>query len=308
VARPVTDSLKLIVKGIGLAPVGEAGPVTVAVGAVRINRIDRAVKLPLPAPEPPAGTLPMSMTESLSTKSSPIVPVPEPVLTVTVRVLPESVPVLVIDAPVIVPVIASVKSPALTPVTASLKVTVKLTLAAVVGSVPARTIEATTGARFTPMPVELLLAAGKSVELEALIFTGVANNALRANEWTASVAPSLTTYMVWRSRQAPLRAVSCVPPAAAQGRRFGGPAAAARVTIEGAIGSIEDIEVGGVDRQALGVALAESMLNWSDAVTLPKVLENAELSEYTSRSRLLWSATHRSLPSMAIPVMVPRLP
>jgi len=67
------------------------------------------------------------------------------VLTVTVYVAPESL-TLVIEAPEMLPVAVRAKSPASTPVTASEKVTVKFTLAALVGLASARKMEVTVGA------------------------------------------------------------------------------------------------------------------------------------------------------------------
>ncbi|MBV6465971.1 MAG: hypothetical protein PGMFKBFP_01268 [Anaerolineales bacterium] len=72
-----------------------------------------------------------------------MVPLPVPVLTVTVYAAPEPL-TLVMDAPV-TPLVVNSKSPASTPVTASEKVTVKSTLAALVGFVLARVMDITTG-------------------------------------------------------------------------------------------------------------------------------------------------------------------
>ncbi len=66
-----------------------------------------------------------------------------PVLTVTVRVAPDPLTV-VMDAPVI-PVGVRLKSAASTPVTISENVTVKLTLARLVGLGLTRTLETTLG-------------------------------------------------------------------------------------------------------------------------------------------------------------------
>ena len=118
------------------------------------------MKLPLPAPVPPSGLLAASLTESLSTRFRPSVPLPEPVETLTVRVASDPVTPL-IDAP-LMPLPGSVKSPASTPVTGSLKVTVKSTLPALVGSVLARLIDCTAGATLSIVKVaatELVFAA-----------------------------------------------------------------------------------------------------------------------------------------------------
>ena len=76
-------------------------------------------------------------------KSRRIVPSPVPVLTVTVRVLPEP-EIVPIEVPV-TPVLVREKLPAATPVTDSLKVTRKVMLAALVGVVVGA-IELTVGA------------------------------------------------------------------------------------------------------------------------------------------------------------------
>ncbi|MBV6465970.1 MAG: hypothetical protein PGMFKBFP_01267 [Anaerolineales bacterium] len=73
-----------------------------------------------------------------------MVPSPVPVLTVTVYVAPEPL-TLAMDAPV-TPLVVKSKSPTSTPVTASEKVTVKFTLAALVGLASARKMEVTVGA------------------------------------------------------------------------------------------------------------------------------------------------------------------
>ena len=84
------------------------------------------------------------MIESSSARLRPSVPLPVPLLALTVYVVP--LPVTpVIDVPV-TPLATSAKSPASTPVTASEKVTVQLTEAAAVDAGPMRLMETTVGA------------------------------------------------------------------------------------------------------------------------------------------------------------------
>ena len=73
-----------------------------------------------------------------------MVPLPEPVLTLTVYVAPDPV-MLVMDAPV-TPVVVKLKSVISTPVTDSEKVTVKTTLVAPIVLGLARMMEMTVGA------------------------------------------------------------------------------------------------------------------------------------------------------------------
>src|SRR2546427_12619585 len=82
--------------------------------------------------------------QSWSDTSRRIVPLPVPLFTVTVKVVP--LPLIpVIEAPE-TPVVVSANSPATTSNTGSLKVTVKSTLLALVGFGSARVIERTLGA------------------------------------------------------------------------------------------------------------------------------------------------------------------
>src|SRR5207302_7569281 len=96
-----------------------------------------------PRPAPPRELVKGSLIESLSVTSRRMEPDPVPVLTVTVYVVPLPV-TLVSEAPA-TPLVVRVKSVRSTPVTLSLKVTVKSTLAALVGLPAARTIDCTTG-------------------------------------------------------------------------------------------------------------------------------------------------------------------
>src|SRR6266566_2089234 len=103
-------------------------------------------------------TVVVVVLESSSTRFSPIVPLPLPVLTVTVRLAP--VPLTpVIDGPE-TPVVASAKSDAPTPNTFWLKVTVKSTLPAFVGVAPARTIDETAGVTSRYVTIEAAHFAG----------------------------------------------------------------------------------------------------------------------------------------------------
>ena len=97
----------------------------------------------MPEPVPPSELPKASTILSLSTTSSRKLPFPVPVLTVTVYVAPEPITVAT-EAPFRVPIVI-VKSVAFTPVTASEKVTVKSTLAALLGLELARTMEETEG-------------------------------------------------------------------------------------------------------------------------------------------------------------------
>src|SRR5215218_2702723 len=72
------------------------------------------------------------------------VPLPAPVATVTVQVVPE--PTVAVMLGPVSPVLARTKSVLSTPVTLSLKVTVHCTLVAFVGDAPTRLIDTTVGA------------------------------------------------------------------------------------------------------------------------------------------------------------------
>ena len=96
--------------------------------------------------KPPASLfVAVSSIESSSTRFRPSVPLPEPVLAVTVRVAPLPVTPVIAGVPPR-PLFASAKSLGSTPVTGSLNVTVQLTLEAFVGFASARPIDETVGA------------------------------------------------------------------------------------------------------------------------------------------------------------------
>ena len=121
-------------------------------------------------PTPPSGLFAASLILSSSVTFRRIVPFPEPVLTVTVRVAPEPV-TPVMDAPV-TPMVVRKKSSkgalVFTPVTDLLKVTVKLTLAAPVGLELARSILITLGGG-----VVVGLLVGVLVAVEVNVGVGV---------------------------------------------------------------------------------------------------------------------------------------
>jgi len=102
-------------------------------------------KLPFVSPAPPSGLSRASLMVSLSIRSRCRAPEPVPVLTVTVRAIPLPL-TLVIETPLILPVVTSAKSNLSTPLTDSEKVTIKVTLEALVGSAFPRVIETTAGA------------------------------------------------------------------------------------------------------------------------------------------------------------------
>ena len=163
---------------------GEVVAAPLIVGAVLSIVKTWPVKFPLPMPVPPSLFPAASTIVSLSTRLSPSVPSPVPVLVVTVYEAP--VPVtLVKDAPVM-PVGASAKSAVSTPVTLSLKVTVHCTLAALVGVLPTRLIELTVGAVLSivktgpvkfplpvPVPPSLFPAASTIVSLSTRLSPSV---------------------------------------------------------------------------------------------------------------------------------------
>ena len=103
----------------------------------------------------------------VTVRSSLMVPSPDPVLTVTVRVLVPSEPVMpVTDAPVTAPVVVRVKLPVATPFTASAKVTVKSTVAALVTTLTGK-MELTVGA------VSSTLTPVTGAEVAALVAASV---------------------------------------------------------------------------------------------------------------------------------------
>ena len=147
----VTGSLKVTCTGITApnpyAPFAADEVTLLIVGAVRSIVYTWPVMPPSPAPVvpvPPSLLFTASTMESLSTRLSPSVPLPVPVLAVTVYVMPLP------DTPVIAgappnPGAANAKSDASTPVTVSLNVTVHVTLDAFDGFAAARVIEVTVG-------------------------------------------------------------------------------------------------------------------------------------------------------------------
>ena len=101
----------------------------------------------MPDPVPPSLFVDAEVSRivSSSTRFSPSVPFPLPVLAVTVYTELETLVTEAIEAPLTPPACTSVKSAVLTPVTALSKVTVQETLVALVGLALTRLIEETVG-------------------------------------------------------------------------------------------------------------------------------------------------------------------
>ena len=123
-------------------------------GAVLSIEKTSPVKLPFPTPAPPSGLLLPSTIESLSTRFKPSVPLPLPVITVTVYTLPGPAGIEKMDAPVS-PVVTRLKSLASTPETFSLNVTVQATLTEFVGLMLDRTMETTVGTEVSTVTVHV---------------------------------------------------------------------------------------------------------------------------------------------------------
>jgi hypothetical protein len=87
---------------------------------------------------------------------SPSVPLPVPVLAVTVQVVPLPLTPVIVGAP-LSPELTSVKLPVLTPDTLVLKVTIQEMLANVVGVGLARSIEDTVGGGATTMTLSVMV-------------------------------------------------------------------------------------------------------------------------------------------------------
>src|SRR5262245_44793053 len=108
------------------------------------------------------------MMLSLSTRFRPSVPLPVPVLAVTVYWLPLPLTAVIV-APVTAPVVARAKSEVSTPVTLSLNTTVHDTLVAFVGVAPTRLIDCTVGATASYVTVLSVLVDARLALLAASV-------------------------------------------------------------------------------------------------------------------------------------------